>query len=188
MKVYDAILKRRTIRKFKNKKVPLFILKKCINAARMSASSSNLQPLEYVVVNDERLLNKVYEYLEWAVYIPGFDNSREKPKAYIVILVNKNIRENADKDVGIAAENIALVAFESGLGSCMIGSIDRKKLRKVLNIPKYYEISLVMALGYPAEKSKTVDFKNSVKYYYEDKKNLIVPKRKLKDILHINEY
>jgi len=187
MKVYDLILKRRTIRKFKDKKILFSLLKKCVNAARFSASGSNLQALEYVVVNDDKILDEVYSCLGWAGYTPEFDNTKQKPKAYVIILVNKNIRENADKDVGIAAENILLTALEKGIASCIVGSINREKLRKILKIPNSREISLVIALGYAAEKSKAVDFKNNVEYYYEGKE-LRVPKRKLKNILHINKF
>jgi len=58
MAIYDLILKRRTIRKFKPKKVPRVILKKLINAARISPSAANLQFLEYLVVDNLKLTGK----------------------------------------------------------------------------------------------------------------------------------
>jgi len=78
-----------------------------------------------------------------------------------------------------------LGAAEKGLGGCIIGSIQRDELRKVLNIPQQYEILLVIALGKPAEKvvlestSKT----GSIEYYRDDKDVHHVPKRPLDEII-----
>ncbi|HOS15417.1 MAG TPA: nitroreductase family protein, partial [Bacteroidales bacterium] len=52
-------------------------------------------------------------------------------------------------DIGIAAENICLQATELGLGSCMIGWFNEKKLKKILHIPRNKSIPLLVTLGYP---------------------------------------
>ena len=52
----------------------------------------------------------------------------------------------------IGAQSILLGATEKGLGGCIIGSIQRERLRKVLEIPARYEILLVLALGKPKER------------------------------------
>lgn len=186
MKFYNFIIEKRTIRKFKKKNVPENILKKCVNAARLSSSASNLQPLEYIIITNKNLLEKIYENLGWARYIPEFNNEKAKPQSYIIILLNKKISKNADKDIGISAERICLVAKEQKLGSCMIGDFNRK-IKKILKIPKNYDPALIIALGYPAEKSKVVRIKNGIKYYYESGV-LKVPKRELSSILHINQF
>jgi nitroreductase len=58
--IHEMIAKRRTIRKFKPEKVPREILERCVDAARLSPSGRNLQPLKYVVVDDEATLGKVF--------------------------------------------------------------------------------------------------------------------------------
>ena len=55
MDVYNVILKRRSIRRFKQDKIPIDILEKLVNSARVSASAANLQPLEYIIITNNHL-------------------------------------------------------------------------------------------------------------------------------------
>jgi len=55
-RVYQIIMKRRSIRRFKPEKVPYEVLEKLVNAGRVAPSAANLQPLEYIVVDEENLL------------------------------------------------------------------------------------------------------------------------------------
>jgi nitroreductase len=188
MNVYEVIVKRRTIRRFQKKKVPYEVLEKCVNASRLAPSAANLQPCEYLVVDEEDLLNGVFGCLQWAGYISdGSPSSSQRPTAYIIVLINQEVkREEFEHDVGMAVENIILTAFEEGVGSCCFGSVERETLRKRLHIPQKYIIELVIALGYPHESPVLEPFENSVKYWKDKKGLLHVPKRNLKDILHRN--
>ncbi len=188
MGVYKTIVRRRTIRRFQDKEIPYQVLERCVNAARLAPSGSNQQPCEYLAIDEKSLLSKVFSTLSWAGYITdGRPVESEVPRAYIVILVNSNIRsEGYQHDVGFAAENITLTALEEGVGSCCLGSIDRKALRKNLNIPPRYLIDLVVALGYPEESPLEEPWRDSVKYWKDEKRVLHVPKRNLKEILHRN--
>lgn len=188
--IYEKIIKRRTIRRYKRREVPKEVLIRCVDAARLSPSAANRQPLKYIIVNDEKLLRSVFETLSWAGYLPQFSPSEEEmPGAYIVILLDKNISKKADRDAGIAAMSISLVAFDEGLGSCILGAVDREKLRRILKIPEYLEILLVVALGYPAESPTVEKMKvDDVKYWLDEDGVLHVPKRDLEDIIVWNSY
>ena len=188
MNIYEMILKRRTIRRFQKKKVSYEVLEKCVNAARLAPSAANLQPCEYLIVDEEDLLDEVFGTLQWAGYISdGSPPASQRPTAYIIVLINQEVkRKGFEHDVGMAVENIILTALEEGVGSCCFGSVDREKLRKALHIPPKYIINLVIALGYPNESPVLEPFENSVKYWKDKKGLLHVPKRKLKDILHRN--
>ena len=167
------------------------ILNKCVNAARLAPSAANLQPLEYIIVDEEQLLDIVFDTLKWANYISPGGNPPvgERPRAYIVVLINSNVRvDGFEYDVGLAVGAITLVAVEEGLGACCIGSIDRAKLMEILNVPSDYTIALVVALGYPNERPIAVDFEGSIKYWQDERNVLHVPKRKLGDILHRNRF
>lgn len=188
MNIYETILKRRTIRRFQGRKVPYEVLEKCVNAARLAPSAANLQPCEYMIVDEEDLLDEVFGTLQWAGYISdGSPPASQRPTAYIIVLINRDVkRKGFEHDVGMAVENIILTALEEEVGSCCFGAVDREKLRKGLHIPQKYLIDLVIALGYPNESSVLEPFENSVKYWKDKKGVLHVPKRKLKDILHRN--
>ena len=66
---------------------------------------------------------------------------------YVVILGDREISESFGVDHGIAAQSIMLGATEAGLGGCIIASVKKEKLRVALNIPKQYDVLLVLALG-----------------------------------------
>lgn len=190
MDVESAIIGRRSIRRFKQIPIPLEFLKKLVNAARLAPSGANLQPLEYIVINDQKLCDKIFPALRWAGYIkPEWKpDKEERPTAYIVILVKKGISQFSDIDVGLAAENIMILAYSYGIGSCMLGNIDRDFLRDILNIPPEYHIHSVIALGFPAEKSVAEDAEDSIRYWRDKDGVMHVPKRKLENILHINRF
>ena len=191
MNLYETIIKRRSIRRFKAMPVAFDILENCVNAARLVPSAANLQPQEYIVVDEEPLLDSVFDTLKWANYISpsGDPPPGERPRAYIVVLNNRNIRANGfEYDVGLAVGNIILVALEEGLGTCCIGSIDRAKLMEILKVPDHYTIALVVALGYPNESPVEAEFSGSIKYWQDECNVLHVPKRKLGDILHRNSF
>jgi len=187
--IYEKIISRRTIRKFIQKEVPTEILVKCVDAARLSPSASNLQPLKYIIINDKELLKEVFSTLRWAGHIPDYKHAEnEKPVAYIVMLLDRSIRRDPYHDAGIAAMSIALVADDEGLGSCMLGAVDRIKLGKILNLLDNLEILLVIALGYPAEKPVVEKMKNDdVRYWLDENKLLHVPKRDLETIVKWNQ-
>ena len=186
--IYEKIVNRRTIRRYQRRGVPKEILIKCVDAARLSPSSANRQPLKYIIVNDEKLLKGVFSKLSWAGYLPEFSPSEEEmPRAYIVILLDKNISGGADSDAGIVAMCISMVAYDEGLGSCILGSVDRDRLGEMLRIPENFEILLVVSLGYPAESPVVERMKgDDVKYWLDEKGVLHVPKRTLKEIIRWN--
>ncbi|MGD8566245.1 MAG: nitroreductase family protein [Candidatus Bathyarchaeota archaeon] len=188
--IYNKIIKRRTIRKYIQKDVPKDLLLRCVDAARLSPSGLNLQPLKYVIINDKDLLPRIFKTLRWAGYLPDyFPTVEEMPRAYIVILLDKNVRADPGHDAGIASMSISMVAFEEGLGSCILGAINRIELGKILVIPDNLEVLLVVALGYPAENPVIDDVKeNNVKYWLDKDEVIHVPKRDMKDITHWNQY
>jgi len=190
MNVYEAILARRTVRKFKQEPIPLETLQKLVNAARLAPQGANLQPIKYLVVNKPELLDPVFATTKWAAYIAphGTPKEGERPTAYVVILADKQVRASGyDNDAAAAVENLLLAAVGEGLGSCWIGSVDRDKLRSLLNIPERYVIHTIVALGYPAEFPVVVEATDSIKYYKDEAGTLHVPKRKLAEVVFFNQ-
>jgi nitroreductase len=189
--VYEAVTSRRTTRRFRQEALDRGMLTKLINAARLAPSASNLQPCEYIVVDDPQVANDVFHTLKWAKYIApeGDPKEGERPVAYIVVLLNGKKREDGGEvDAAAAIENILLTAYGEGIGSCWLGSIDRGHLANILHVPEHCKIDSVVALGYLAEKPLLEVMVESVKYWKDEHGILHVPKRKLQDILHYNEY
>ena len=187
----ELIKKRRTVRQFKPEEIPDRVLLKLAEVGRLAPSAANLQPLEFVLVKEPEIRRKIFHCLRWAAYISPAGDPRpgHEPMAYVVILVNSEIREKGyEYDVGAAAENIILAALAQGLGSCWLISVDRETLRGILGVPDKYRLDSVIALGYPDESPVVEDFSDSVRYFKDEYGTLHVPKRKMESVVHINRY
>ena len=198
MDVYEAVTKRRSIREFKDIPVPYDILERCVDAARLAPTSRNRQLCEYIIVDDEQLLPKVFDTIMiWAgeVRPKGSPPLGHRPKAYIITLINSILEAELGGsrmvtiyDVGMAAENMILVALEQEIGTCSMLSFKQNELRQVLNIPDNYEIAMLLALGYPDESPIPEIFTGSIQYWTDSQGIRHVPKRKLEDIIHRNKF
>jgi nitroreductase len=189
--VYDLAVERRTIRRFKPDPVPRELLERMVNAARLAPSAANVQPLEFVVVEDTARKAEVFPALKWAAYIApaGDPGPGEEPVAYVVVLVNSKLREKMfEYDVGAAMENMILVALAEGVGACWLLSIDRDKLRAALGVPAEYRIDSVLALGYPAEEPAAEVMGESCRYWKDAAGRLHVPKRALSTVVHFDRF
>jgi nitroreductase len=191
MKTTDVITSRRTIRLYDQRPIPPEILRELVHAARLAPSAANLQPLEFIAIHDAERVSQVFPFLAWAGYVapqrtppPG-----KQPVAYIVVLINRNIRTTGGQDdAGAAIENLLLAAWEKGIGGCWIGSVNRDGIRELLSIPTHLDIEAVISLGYPAEEPVWEDMTDTIKYYLDDDNRLHVPKRRFADVLHENCY
>jgi len=186
--IRDLIIKNRSYRRFHQEvAVGMDTLRELIDLARLSASGANMQPLRYILSCDPEKNAVIFPFLGWAAYLkdwPGPDEG-ERPSAYVVMLEDTKIGHPMRCDHGIAAQSILLGATERGLGGCMIGSVDRKELRKALKIPERYEILIVLALGEPAQAVviESVGADGDIKYWRDSEGIHHVPKRSLDEII-----
>jgi len=186
--IKDLIIKNRSCRLFFQKVViERRTLRELVDLARLSASGANLQPLKYILSCDPEKNALIFPHLAWAGYLkdwPG-PSEGERPAAYIIILLDTQIRNSVGCEHGIAAQSILLGATEKGLGGCIIGSVQRAGLRKALDIQSRYEILLVLALGKPKERVviETVGPSGDIKYWRDAEGIHHVPKRPLDDII-----
>jgi nitroreductase len=186
MKTYEAIKKRRSIRKFQQKSINLKIIKELLNAARLAPSAANIQPLKYIIIASQKKLGLTFSTLKWAAYIApkGTPKKDERPMAYVIVLIDKEKEKiPCQRDVGAAVENILLLATAEGLASCWLASVDRKKLANILQLSQKYKIDSVVALGYAKEESQAEEWKGDIKYFKDRQGKMHVPKRKLENLI-----
>ena len=187
MTFLNTLRTRRTVRLYQQKRIPYKHLEECVEAARLAPSARNIQPLEYVIVDSGKLLKEMFSCLGMGGGITDF--SGREPAAYVAVLVNRELRGNwASHDCGMAAENLVLAAWNRGIGSCILAMINKDRMRELLRIPERYEIELVVAMGYPAERPVAEDISEGTKSYRDGKGVLHVPKRTLKQVLHRNGF
>jgi nitroreductase len=191
MDIISLIKSRRSIRRFSQEKLDRNLLIELVESARCAPAGANVQSLEYIIVDEPKTREKLFDALAWAGHVKPKRNPApgQRPVAYIVVLNDTKIKKDASVDAAAAIENILLAAWGKGVGSCWLGLIDREKILQILNIaPKYY-VDSVAALGKPAEKPVMEDaVGEDTKYYLDDKDVLHVPKRPLKKILHFNKF
>ncbi len=189
MNVFSAIKKRRSIRRFKEKEISFKALEKCVEAARLSPTARNLQPLEFIVVQEQKNREAALGCIRLGGVVAEKGMKKgEEPKAFIVILLNRQkAYDYSINDAGIAVQSICLAALEQGLGTCIMGAVDRQKLVPLLGVPEQCEIALVVALGYSKEKPRIAENNEKASYWIE-KGALIVPKRSLQSIMHREKY
>jgi len=151
---------RQSVRKYASTPVEPEKLNLCLEAARLAPSASNSQPWRFILVDQEplrtevakatftdiQLINK-FTLLAPVMVVMVIEKARLITR--LAMLVKK--KEWPLIDIGIAAEHFCLQAAELGLGTCMIGWFDEKKIQKLLNIPSDKTIGLVISLGYPEE-------------------------------------
>lgn len=190
MDVFSAITRRRTIRIFRDIKVADHLLDRMVSAARLAPSISNLQPLEYITVNEPKICSELLECLEWNSY----DNNEtagenRQPRAYVAVLINRSIMpEGGWHDVGAAVQNMLLVAHDSGLGSCWVREFNREKAAEILGLPSNIELDSVVGVGVPGEAPVTEVMSDSLERWRDERGVMHVPKRQLNEIVHRNKY
>jgi nitroreductase len=187
MKLKELVRKTRSYRRFRQDTIARKTLVELVDPARASASAANLQPLKYFLSADTATNAKIFPHTKWAGKLKDWGGPKpgEQPTAYILILLDTEIAKAAGNDVGIAAQTIALGACEKGIGTCMIGSLDRQQLMDILKIPSRFHIELAIALGVPGETVvlEEVGANGSIDYYRDGSDIHHVPKRKLDDVI-----
>ena len=186
--IEELVKGNRSYRRFhQGEPLSLETLRGLVNLARLSASAANLQPLKYLLACEAEKNAAIFSCLAWAGYLKDWPGpaAGERPAGYIIILGDTEISKNFGCDYGIAAQSILLGAREQGLGGCLIGSIQRDRLRDLLKIPPTLDILLVIALGRPRETVilEEVGPDGGIKYWRDDQEVHHVPKRRLEDII-----
>mgnify|MGYP006289652747 CR=1 FL=1 len=174
--VEDIIQNRKSIRKFKDTKVPKDLVNKVIDAARLAPSGCNIQPTRIVILKSveeiQELKDKSVFLQEWAYKAPvilvfcGNAKAYEKTEWEAIQETDGTFIEEKDethmypsrhlerfyRDIGISSAFSVLQAEELGLGSCYIGLLNREKLKEELKLPEDYIIPFALAIGYPDDK------------------------------------
>ncbi len=179
MDLVKAIKSRRTVRKFKQLQVDKDTLYNLIDAARLASCGANLQPLRYIVVQEQELVNNLLDQTNWAGNVKPRRNPIKGETAPLTfIVVTKKAGTNPAVDAGAAIENLQLMACGLELGCCWIGAYDHKAVDKILELDENTESIYLVAVGYPDETpvSEDIELDQPQKYYLDDNDVLHVPK------------
>ena len=191
MELMKLLEGRRTYRRFEQREVSQEIVEEILVAARLASSAANKQPLSYVVVQDKEKVDEVFSYTRWAGYLPpeqGQPKAEEQPVLFIAVVENLDINKDCDTDAGLAIANMTLVAWNYGVGSCIIGACNKPVLSEMFGLTENQKLHTVIAFGYPTHSSRVADVEDpadgaAIKYYLDENGDYVVPKRKLVDVV-----
>ena len=187
MSVMEKLLTRRTYRRFAQKAVPQDVVEDIIEAVRLSSCGANRQAVRLVVVNKPEDVAEVQPLVKWAAYLPpeqGTPNADELPTLYIAVVQDTAIPGDLNTDTGIALANMTLAAWDKGVGSCIMGAINKPALAELLHIKEPEKLAFMVAFGYPTHEAHIVPLtgETGVKYYLDGQKDYCVPKRSAEEI------
>ena len=160
--VLQAILERRSVRKYKSDKVDWSIIMKLLDAARWAPSSKNRQPWEFIVIDDREKIKLIAEAKgeDWIANVP----------LIIVAISDPNVSPVYHmSDTAMALHNISLAAMKYGLGTCWIGIYEFERIKRELDIPNNKVLVGALAVGYPDEKPATRPRKSIAMIAYHNK-------------------
>jgi len=194
MQITELIKKTRTFRRFhEERRLTTDSLRGLVEMVRFGGSARNCQPLQFLILHTQEDCEKIFPLLGWAGYLRHWKGPSpgERPSAYIICLLNRDRLKGsvaeAHFDLGIATQNMLLVAMEQGIGGCRIGSFS-PKIHQLLSLDKTHEVLLVLALGVPREIVQLEDVRNNEVRYWRDRDQVHhVPKRTLEDVLYQGE-
>ncbi|HHT17785.1 MAG TPA: nitroreductase [Papillibacter sp.] len=149
MTVQEAILARRSIRKYSDRPIEPEKLVTVLEAARLAPSATNGQNWRFIVVQDKEKL---------AELVQAADNQKfvgEAPAAIIACATSRRVMSCGQPtdtvDCSIAMSFILLQAQELGLGTCWLGRFNADLVKQICEIPEEVSVIAMTPLGYPAE-------------------------------------
>ena len=130
---------------------------------------------------------KVQPLVKWAAYVPpeqGTPKADELPTLYVAVVQDTSIPGDLATDTGIALANMTLAAWDKGVGSCIMGAINKPALTELLGIEEPQKLAFMVAFGYPTHKAHIVPLtaETGVKYYLDENRDYCVPKRSKEEI------
>ena len=149
--ILKVIKERRSIRSYKDQDVPKEKIERILEAGQWAPTPSNVQSWRFIVVQEAKQL-KALKALS-----PGFP--RQARAAIAVCSDQRDMQDLeetwrsilAAEEAAVAVQNMLLMAYSLGLGSCPVVSFSEVGLRELLELPDHISPIFLIALGFPAE-------------------------------------
>lgn len=166
MDAIEAILSRRSIRRYTPQPVPDGVVRQLLEAGMSAPSAGNEQPWQFVVITDRRILDEIPRFHPYAEMLK---------EASVALLVCgdqrlEKYKEHWVMDCSAATQNILLAAHAKGLGAVWVGVYPTKdrvlRIQKLLGLPGHVIPLCLIPLGHPAEQVPQPDRYDSARVHY----------------------
>jgi nitroreductase len=142
MDVFDAVRTLLAVRSYQDKPVPEEVIRRVLDAGRLTASGMNSQPWHFIVIQDRDTLRQLGTMARTGPYIA-------QAPAAIVVAIDKT--PLAVSDGSRAIQSMMLTAWAEGVGSNWVGFRGLEEIKSLLGIPDDLDLLAILPLGYPAE-------------------------------------
>ena len=168
---FDLLVKRRAIRDFEDKPVPLEKIKEIVRDSCLAPSSGNGQPWKFLIINNKEWIKRLSDESKKNILAFINQNPDSALKKYEAALRNKNFNvfynapclvyigcsksvRSGYVDCALAACYFMFSAAALDLGTCWIAlgsEIQDPEIRSQIGMPEDYQIVAPMILGYPKD-------------------------------------
>jgi nitroreductase len=147
MDTVKAIRTLRVVRRYEPQPLTEDELRAIADAARKTGSSKNVQDWDFITIRDAGSLERLSETTIYAKHLPYAGAAI----ALVVDAPDPEHKRSVLWDLGRAAQNITLAAWDMGIGSCPITVQDFDLAADVLGLPANKQCQYIIALGWPAD-------------------------------------
>jgi nitroreductase len=169
MDFQELLIKRRSVRNFQKKDVPIEVIMEIIKETCMAPSARHSQPWKFIIIDDKAMIRRISDESKKNILVDIADVPDSPHKAYetalknerfnvfwnapcLILIYGPNEHDFLDCDCSLAAAYLMFSATEKGLGTCWIGlggHIRNPELRKELGLTDNERIVAPIILGYP---------------------------------------
>jgi nitroreductase len=143
MEVFESVRTVLAVRAYQNKPIPPEIVRRIVEAARLTGSSINGQPWHFIVVEEQEMLEKLGALARTGRYIA---------QAALAVVVGIEASQYAVSDASRAIQSMLLTAWSEGVGSNWVGFHGLNAVNTLLDIPPEIDVLAIVPFGYPAKR------------------------------------
>lgn len=144
MDVFEAVRTILAVRQYQDKPVPPAIIRRIVEAGRLTGSSMNLQPWHFIVIEDPDTLQELGGLMRTGPYVA------QSPLAIVVVIEKTRYSVS---DGSRAIQSMFLTAWSEGVGSNWVGFAGMDEVNTLLGIPDDLEVLAVLPFGYPVQET-----------------------------------
>jgi nitroreductase len=142
MNAFDAIKTMLAIRKYRREGIPAEVVRRIVEAGRLTGSSRNQQQWDFVVIQEPETLKRLGSLASTGSFIA------DAPLAIAIVVPEAPV---GYIDGARAAQDMMLAAWEAGIGSNWVGNVNTQAIKELLNVPTDRMILTVIPFGYPTQ-------------------------------------
>ncbi len=142
MEVFEAVRTALAVRKYQDKPVPPDLVRRIIEAGRLTGSSMNGQPWRFIVIENRDTLRQLGALARTGPYVA------QAPMAVVVAIEKTKF---AVSDASRAVQSMVLTAWAEGVGSNWVGFLGLTDVKSLLRIPNDLDVLAILPFGYPVQ-------------------------------------